>query len=42
VTKVEETVQTAEQEQNVSVPKREYRKPQLTVHEDLKTVTGVS
>jgi hypothetical protein len=42
VTKVEETVQPAEQKQNVPVAKREYGKPQLMVYEDLQTVTGVS
>jgi hypothetical protein len=38
--KVKQTVRTVEGGQNAPVAKKEYGKPQLTVYEDLKTVTG--
>jgi hypothetical protein len=40
VVNMKQTVRTVEEEQNSPVAKKEYGKPQLTVYEDLKTVTG--
>jgi hypothetical protein len=40
VVNMKETVRTVEEEQIASVVKKEYGRPQLTVYEDLKTVTA--